>query len=63
MFVLVGLASPGPNIIMLIASGARLGFRRTLPYVIGIALGVAATAGLGLGWRGYSTRPFCGAAL
>ncbi|MEK6204730.1 MAG: LysE family translocator, partial [Amylibacter sp.] len=40
MFVLVGLASPGPNIVMLLASGARFGFRRTLPHVIGIALGV-----------------------
>ena len=50
MFVFVGLASPGPNIVMLIASGARFGFRRTLPHVIGIASGVAITAGLtGLG--------------
>ena len=50
MFVLVGLASPGPNIVMLLASGARFGFRRTLPHVFGIALGVAVTAGLtGLG--------------
>ncbi|MHA1129061.1 MAG: LysE family translocator [Alphaproteobacteria bacterium] len=50
MFVLIGLASPGPNIVMLIASGARFGFRRTLPHVFGIALGVAVTAGLtGLG--------------
>ena len=50
MFVLVGLASPGPNIVMLLASGARFGFRRTLPHVAGIALGVAVTAGLtGLG--------------
>jgi len=50
MFVLVGLASPGPNIVMPIASGARFGFRRTLPHVFGIALGVAVTAGLtGLG--------------
>jgi threonine/homoserine/homoserine lactone efflux protein len=50
LFVLVGLASPGPNIVMLIASGARFGFRRTLPHVLGIALGVGVTAGLtGLG--------------
>ncbi len=50
MFVLVGLASPGPNIVMLLASGARFGFRRTLPHVFGIALGVVVTAGLtGLG--------------
>jgi len=35
---------------MLIASGARFGFRKTLPHVIGVALGVAVTAGLtGLG--------------
>lgn len=35
---------------MLITSGARFGFRRTLPHVIGVALGVAVTAGLtGLG--------------
>lgn len=46
MFVLVGLASPGPNVIMLIASGARFGFRRTLPHVMGVALGVGVTAGL-----------------
>jgi threonine/homoserine/homoserine lactone efflux protein len=50
MFVLVGLASPGPNVVMLLASGARFGFRQTLPHVIGIALGVSVTAGLtGLG--------------
>lgn len=50
LFVFVGLASPGPNIVMLIASGARFGFRRTLPHVIGIAGGVSITAGLtGLG--------------
>lgn len=49
-FVFFGLASPGPNVIMLIASGARFGFRKTLPHVIGVALGVAVTAGLtGLG--------------
>lgn len=50
MFVLVGLASPGPNVVMLIASGARFGLLRTLPHVIGIAVGVVVIAGLtGLG--------------
>ena len=50
MFVFVGLASPGPNVVMLIASGARFGFRRTLPHVFGIVMGVGVTAGLtGLG--------------
>jgi threonine/homoserine/homoserine lactone efflux protein len=49
-FVFVGLFSPGPNVILLTASGARFGFRRTLPHVLGVAAGVGITAGLtGLG--------------
>lgn len=49
-FVFVGLFTPGPNVILLTASGARFGFSRTLPHVIGVALGVGITAGLtGLG--------------
>lgn len=45
-FVLAGLFSPGPNVIMLIASGARFGFRPTLPHILGVAAGVGVTAGL-----------------
>ncbi len=51
-FVFVGLFSPGPNVILLTASGARFGFRATLPHVLGVALGVgviAAAVGLGVG--------------
>ena len=49
-FVFLGLFSPGPNVILLTASGARFGFRATLPHVFGVALGVGITAGLtGLG--------------
>ncbi|MDG3041379.1 LysE family translocator [Roseicyclus marinus] len=49
-FVFLGLFSPGPNVILLTASGARFGFRATLPHVLGVALGVGITAGLtGLG--------------
>lgn len=51
-FVFFGLFSPGPNVILLTASGARFGFRRTLPHVFGVALGVgiiAGVTGLGLG--------------
>jgi len=45
-------ASPGPNNALLWASGASFGFRRTLPHVLGTALGLAsmalaAAAGLG----------------
>jgi threonine/homoserine/homoserine lactone efflux protein len=50
LFVFLGLFSPGPNVILLTASGARFGFRPTLPHVAGVALGVGVTAGLtGLG--------------
>lgn len=42
---------------MLIASGARFGFKRTLPHILGVALGVAVTAGLtGLGLGALMAR-------
>ncbi|MGR3572340.1 LysE family translocator [Brevirhabdus sp.] len=50
LFVFAGLFSPGPNVILLTASGARFGFGRTIPHILGVALGVGVTAGLtGLG--------------
>lgn len=49
-FVFAGLFSPGPNVILLTASGARFGFRRTVPHILGVAVGVGITSGLtGLG--------------
>ncbi|SLN32700.1 LysE family translocator [Roseisalinus antarcticus] len=45
-FVFLGLFSPGPNVILLTASGARFGFRRTVPHILGVALGVGITAGV-----------------
>lgn len=45
-FVFAGLFSPGPNVILLTASGARFGFRRTVPHVLGVAVGVGIIAGL-----------------
>lgn len=45
-FVFFGLFSPGPNVILLTASGARFGFRPTLPHIIGVAIGVGITAGI-----------------
>ncbi len=45
-FVFLGLFSPGPNIILLTLSGARFGFRPTLPHLLGVAAGVGVTAGL-----------------
>lgn len=51
-FVFFGLFSPGPNVILLTTSGARFGFRATVPHLLGVALGVGVIAfvtGLGLG--------------
>lgn len=41
LFAFVTSVTPGPNNIMLLASGAQFGFRRTLPHMLGIVLGVA----------------------
>lgn len=52
VFALVGLYTPGPNNVMLLASGLNFGLRRTLPHVAGVSLGFAflvAVVGLGLG--------------
>lgn len=51
-FVVVMSGTPGPNNMMLLASGARFGFRRSIPHILGIVGGcqilLVATA-LGLG--------------
>lgn len=41
-FAFVGSVSPGPNNTVLSASGLRFGFRRTIPHVMGTALGIGA---------------------
>lgn len=38
-FVLVSTASPGPNNIMLMTSGANIGFLRTVPHMFGVVFG------------------------
>lgn len=45
-FVFFGLFSPGPNVILITTSGARFGFQRTVPHILGVALGVGVTAGI-----------------
>lgn len=50
-FAFVTTVTPGPNNLMLMASGANFGFRRTMPHMLGIAGGVSLMAllvGLGL---------------
>lgn len=52
LFVFAGLFTPGPNVILIIASGAQFGLRRTLPHVFGIVIGVGIiglVSGLGVG--------------
>ncbi|WP_439331653.1 LysE family translocator [Pelagivirga sediminicola] len=39
-FCFVGVITPGPNNLMLMASGANFGFRRTVPHMIGVGLGM-----------------------
>ena len=38
-FAFVTSITPGPNNLMLMASGANFGFRRTIPHMLGVALG------------------------
>ena len=51
VFAFVTSVTPGPNNLMLMASGANFGFRRTIPHMLGIGLGFAfmvALIGVGL---------------
>jgi threonine/homoserine/homoserine lactone efflux protein len=52
IFATVMFFTPGPNNVMLLSSGLTYGFRRTLPHVAGITIGVAfmiGAVGLGMG--------------
>ena len=51
LFAFAGSITPGPNNLMLMASGANYGFRRTLPHMAGISIGfmvMMILAGLGM---------------
>ena len=51
-FAFVTSVTPGPNNMMLLASGVNFGVRRSLPHMLGISLGfmlLVAAVGLGLG--------------
>jgi len=39
VYAFVSSATPGPNNLMLLASGANFGFARTIPHMLGISLG------------------------
>jgi threonine/homoserine/homoserine lactone efflux protein len=51
-FAFVSSITPGPNNLMLLASGVNFGFRRTVPHMLGIGAGFASlllAVGFGLG--------------
>lgn len=51
-YCFVSSITPGPNNLMLLASGVRFGFLRSIPHILGIGLGFASLLGgiaLGLG--------------
>jgi len=52
IFALASSIKPGPNNIMLLASGVNFGFLRTIPHMLGVTLGfflMLQAVGLGLG--------------
>ena len=52
LYALVTSVTPGPNNLMLLASGVNFGLRQTIPHMLGIALGftaMVALVGFGLG--------------
>ncbi len=59
-FALVSSITPGPNNVMLMASGANFGFRQTLPHLAGVVLGFAAMVILvGVGLAGiFAAAPW-----
>ena len=46
LFAFVAGVTPGPNNMMLMASGVNFGFRRTLPHLLGVCLGFPAMVAL-----------------
>jgi len=51
-FAFVGAATPGPNTMLLLASGVNFGFARTVPHMLGIPVGfglLQLAIGFGLG--------------
>ena len=72
-FVVVMTGTPGPNNMMLLASGANFGFRRSIPHILGITIGcqsllLAIALGLGQLLMRFPVlevvlKVLCGAAL
>lgn len=65
VFAFVTSITPGPNNLMLMASGANFGFRRTIPHMLGVGLGfVFMTILMGIGLSSaFDAWPFLKDAL
>ena len=64
-FSIVSSVTPGPNNVLLLASGSTFGFRRTAPHILGTAVGIgvmAVAVGAGLGLL-IASRPAVGVAM
>jgi threonine/homoserine/homoserine lactone efflux protein len=64
-FSIVSSVTPGPNNVLLLASGSTFGFRRTAPHILGTAVGIgvmAVAVGAGLGLL-IASRPEVGVAM
>ena len=60
VFAFASVWTPGPNNILLVSSGARFGFRKTVPHALGVALGFPTMLfllALGLGEL-FQTQPW-----
>jgi threonine/homoserine/homoserine lactone efflux protein len=58
VYVFVMSITPGPNNVMVTASGALFGYRRTIPHMLGVSIGccvqtVMVTVGLGIVFQRY----------
>lgn len=52
VFVTASTITPGPNSIMIMTSGVNFGLRKTIPHILGVAVGITIVitlAGIGLG--------------
>ena len=57
LFALVTSITPGPNNLMLLASGVNFGFKPTVPHLLGISAGFLVMAfAVGLGLAEFFTR-------
>jgi threonine/homoserine/homoserine lactone efflux protein len=65
LFAFVSSITPGPNNLMLMASGANFGVRRSLPHMLGVGLGFTAMiVAVGLGLTGiFEAVPWTHTAL